>query len=128
MLHIHGDADLVIPYAGYEGVPGRSAAEEGSKPEASDSDDGFPGAVDLARRWAGIAGCDLDGAETLARLDVDQSLPGAETVPTRYRQGCAEGTAVELWTIEDGSHGPAFGDGIGALILAWLRGGWSDGE
>ena len=126
VLHIHGDADGVISYAGYEGVPGRSAAEEGSKPETSDSDDGFPGAVDLVRRWADIAGCDLDGAETLARIDIDQSLPGAETAPTRYRQGCAEGTAVELWTIEGGSHGPALGDEIGARILAWLRGGWSE--
>ena len=126
VLHIHGDADAVIAYAGYEGVPGLSAAEEGSKPEASDSDDGFPGAAELARRWAGIAGCDLDAAETLARIDIDQSLPGAETVPTRYRQGCADGTAVELWTIEGGSHGPVLGDGIGARILAWLRGGWSE--
>ena len=126
VLHIHGDADEVIPHAGYEGVPGLSAAEEGSKPEASDDDDGFPGAAELARRWAGIAGCDLDAAETLARIDIDQSLPGAETVPTRYRQGCADGTAVELWTIEGGSHGPALGDEIGARVLAWLRGGWSE--
>ena len=126
VLHIHGDADAVIPYAGYEGVPGRSAAEEGSKPEASDDDDGFPGAAELARRWARIAGCDLDGAETLARIDLDQSVPGAETAPTRYREGCADGTAVELWTIEGGSHGPSFGDDIGARILAWLRGGWSE--
>ena len=126
VLHIHGDADAVIPYAGDEGVPGRSAAEEGSKPEASDDDDGFPGAAELARRWAGIAGCDLDGAETLARIDVDQSIPGAETVPTRYREGCADGTAVELWTIEGGSHGPSLGDDIGARILAWLRGGWAE--
>ena len=126
VLHIHGDADTVIPYAGYEGVPGLSAAEEGSKPETSDDDDGFPGAAELARRWAGINGCDLDAAETLARIDIDQSLPGAETVPTRYRQGCSDGTAVELWTIEGGSHGPALGDGIGARILAWLRGGWSE--
>ncbi len=126
VLHIHGDADEVIPYAGYEGVPGLSAAEEGSKPEASDSDDGFPGAAELARRWAGIAGCDLEAAETLARIDIDQSLPGAETVPTRYRQGCADGTAVELWTIEGGGHGPALGHEIGARILAWLRGGWAE--
>ena len=125
VLHMHGDADEVIAYAGYEGVPGLSAAEEGSKPETSDDDDGFPGAAELARRWAGIAGCDLDATETLARIDIDQSLPGAETVPTRYRQGCADGTAVELWTIEGGGHGPALGDEIGARILAWLRGGWS---
>ena len=126
VLHIHGAADAVIAYAGYEGVPGLSAAEEGSKPEASDDDDGFPGAAELARRWAGIAGCDLDAAETLARIDIDQSLPGAETVPTRYRQGCSDGTAVELWTIEGGGHGPALGDEIGARILAWLRGGWAE--
>ena len=123
VLHIHGDEDGVISYSGYEGEAGRSALEaEGAKPETSDADDGYPGAEALARRWAAIAGCDLDRAEALERIDIDQALPGAETAPTRYREGCTGGATIELWTIEGGGHVPFFGEDIGERISAWLHG------
>ena len=125
VLQIHGDADEVILYPGHESLLQQFAALGISKPEVSEADDGYPGAEELVRRWAGIAGCDLDGAETLARIDIDNAVAGAETVPTRYRKGCADGTTVELWKVEGGSHGPIFGDDIGARVFAWLRDNWS---
>ena len=125
VLQIHGDADEVILYEGHESLLDQFADLGISKPEVSDADDGYPGAEALVRRWAGIAGCDLDGAETLARIDIDNAVPGAETLPTRYRKGCDAGATVELWTLEGGAHTPIFGDDIGARVYAWLRDNWS---
>ncbi len=121
ILQIHGDADAVILYGGHESLLDQFAALGVSKPGVSDADDGYPGAVELVNRWAGIAGCDLDAAETLERFDIDNAARGAETVPTRYREGCAGGSTVELWTLEGGSHTPLFRDQISARILDWLR-------
>lgn len=106
VLHIHGTADVVIRYGGGSSNTGTTH---------------YPGAEETVRRWASRAGCDLSAAETLEPLDLDFTLPGAETQPLRYREGCAAGITVELWTIEQGAHVPAFDpDRIGARLIDWL--------
>ena len=122
VLQIHGDADEVILYGGHESLLDQFAALGVSKPGVSDADDGYPGAEEIVARWVGIAGCDPDAAETLERIDLDNAVRGAETVPTRYREGCIGGNTVEFWKLEGGGHTPLFQDAISARILDWLRG------
>ncbi len=50
-------------------------------------------------------------------LDLDSGLPGAETKVERY-DGCQ--AAVELWTIQGGSHVPALQPIWGETIYGFL--------
>ncbi len=112
VLHIHGTGDVVIQYGGGSSNTG---------------DTHYPGAEETVRRWAARAGCDLAAAEMLEPIDLDFTLSGPETQPLRYRAGCAAGVTVELWTIEQGAHVPAFDpDRIGGRLIAWLRAGTPD--
>ena len=89
VLHVHGSDDGTIRYEG------------GSTPKGA-----YPGAVTTAGTWAGKNGCSGSLVPTGRRLDLDVSVSGDETTIDRYG-GCA-GVDVELWTINDGSHVPAF--------------------
>ena len=105
VLHIHGTADAIIRYGGGSGLGGTR----------------YPGARETVERWASRAGCDLDASESLSRVDLDRFLEGAETTRRRYSAGCADGIRVELWTVQSGSHVPAFDpDDIGRRILSWF--------
>ena len=98
VLHMHGDADTRIPYGG------KTA---------------YPGAVETARRWAERAGC--QGApQDGGRLNLVNSIEGDETAVLAYRDGCAAGRQVELWTIEGATHVPVVNDEFGALIIDWM--------
>ena len=55
----------------------------------------YPGAEELARRWADRAGCDLSAAQLAETLSDRRE----ETVRLRWTQGCSDGVAVELWGI-----------------------------
>ena len=102
VLQIHGDADAVIHYGG-----GRVLSSMAP----------YPSARDTVAAWGTIDGC---GAlqPTGTRLDLDSRLPGAETVVERY-EGC-RGGAVELWTIQVGSHIPSWTDGWSAPVWDFL--------
>ena len=89
VLHVHGRDDGTIRYEG------------GSTPKGA-----YPGAVATAGAWAAKDGCTGSLASTGRRMDLDTSVAGEETTVDRYT-GCA-GLDVELWTIEGGSHIPAF--------------------
>ena len=84
VLQVHGDADTVVPY-------------DGSTLE--------PSAMQSVATWAQKNGCSGDLTDTGMTLDLDSSLPGAETGIARY--ACSAG-AAELWTIHGGQHVPAF--------------------
>lgn len=87
LLQIHGTADATIRYDGgaYYALP-------------------YPGAKATAERWAGLDGCASAPVEG-APLDIDASIDGPETRVLRWGS-CRAGSAVELWTIEGGSHVP----------------------
>ncbi len=84
VLQVHGDADAMVPYDG-------SANE--------------PSAKQSVATWAQKNGCTGDLVDTGMTLDIDGTLPGAETSVARYT--CTSG-AAELWTIHGGQHVPNF--------------------
>jgi polyhydroxybutyrate depolymerase len=99
VLQVHGNADRVIDYQGgtISGVP-------------------FPSARTTVDDWAALDGCAPTPADA-GRLDAAQSadmvsdaspLPGAETGVQTFRQHCAAGSEVQLWTIDGGGHVPGF--------------------
>ncbi len=89
VLHVHGRRDGTIDYEG------------GSTPKGP-----YPGAVETVGTWAAKDGCPGSLVPTDRRIDLDRMVAGAETTVQRY-EGCT-GADVELWTIEDGGHIPAF--------------------
>lgn len=102
VLHIHGTADEIILYAG---------TTDGT---------GYAGAEDVLERWAERAGCDLSSAEELSAIDIDNAHAGAETDRVRYREGCQDGITVELWKINEGSHGPWLTSNYAERLIDWL--------
>jgi polyhydroxybutyrate depolymerase len=102
VLHLHGTADTTVPYAG---------GNVGLGP--------FPGAVEVTQRWAMRAGCDATPTMDAA-IDMESTLPGAETMPSTYT-GCDTGLDVRLLSIGGGGHIPSFTSGvIGTQVLDWL--------
>jgi polyhydroxybutyrate depolymerase len=91
VLHVHGTADDVVPYAG---------------------------ATHSITEWAGLDGCGGAAARG-PDLDLDTGLPGAET-RAEALGGCPAGVAVDLWTIEGGGHLPSFGPAFAPAAWQWL--------
>ena len=101
VLQIHGDGDMLVPYASGDARP--------------------PGAVELVTRWAERAGCDADAVVELDPIDLDGLVGGAETTVQRIREGCVDGITVELWTMEGVGHVPRLTPAVFAeRVLAWL--------
>lgn len=92
VLHLHGTADELVPYA---------AAEP---------------SVD---EWAGHNGC--TGARAAAgTIDVDGAVAGDETEQA-VTAGCPDDGAVELWTMTGSGHLPNLLGGFDTTIAAWWR-------
>jgi polyhydroxybutyrate depolymerase len=87
VLLMHGDEDASIAYSG-DSILGN----------------GYPGALETARRFAAHAGCN-DTPMMAPNLDVLGGVDGAETEVLEYT-GCADGTDVTLWTLVGGPHIP----------------------
>jgi polyhydroxybutyrate depolymerase len=103
ILQIHGTADTVISYEGGEfrgGAPHPSAREG-------------------VEAWAAHNGCAGSGVDS-GTLDLDRGLDGSETVVTRYTSGCQPGGSAELWTINEGSHGPDLSEHFTRRVVEWL--------
>ena len=99
VLHIHGTSDATINYDG-----------------ASIFGNAYTGAAQSAQRWAAIDKCSATPAEGTS-FDLVTSMPGFETTPTTY--SCPKAT-VELWSIQNGSHGPTFDSNFGLKVIDWL--------
>ncbi len=97
VLQVHGTADGTIAYEG------------GATPVINAT---FPGAVQSVTTWAGYDGCDTTPKATGTTFDLEVNLAGEETSVQAF-DGCPDGIAVELWTIDGGAHIPgiAFPDG-----------------
>lgn len=102
VMQIHGTLDETIAYEG-----GTVASRT------------IPSARVSVERFAERSGCTLEWTEGDA-VDFDSSIDGAETVTESISAGCAEGTAYELWTIEEGGHIPSLADGAIQAALEWL--------
>lgn len=86
VLQVHGNGDSLVAYGG------------GPL---------YPGARETVAIWANRNGCTGRLGYGGKRLDLETLLPGAETKIEEYG-GCPANGAVELWTIEGGSHVPSF--------------------
>ena len=54
-----------------------------------------------------------------ASLDLTTDIAGLDTVRTRYTN-FPPGGAIELWTINGGSHSPTLSPQFSALVVDWL--------
>jgi len=110
VLQIHGTKDQSVLYEGGR-LPDHPAPDR--RP--------VPGAKDSVLRWAGRAGCDVEDPKFFPTIDTDAAVEGAETSIVRFANGCAQGTVMELWTIEGGGHIPlVWGTDFTPGILKWL--------
>lgn len=100
VLLAHGAADEVIRYAGGKGS--RSGLV-------------YAGARTVFETWAKLDGC-TGAAESLGRIDLHETTPGAECVREEHRR-CKEGSSVALWTLEGAGHRPApTKSGVGEVL------------
>jgi polyhydroxybutyrate depolymerase len=88
MLQVHGDDDQTILYAGGD-LFGQA----------------YPSAEATAAAWIAANGCSGQLEATDERVDLVSILDGDETHVDRAA-GCPDDGAVELWTMEGGSHAP----------------------
>lgn len=108
VAQVHGDADGTIQYGG------------GSNLQADGSLVPYPSAQQTVADWAKLDGCTGALVDTGKTLDLETTLAGNETKVSRY-DGCPAGIAVELWTIQGGSHIPSFGPAWGTSVLDFLQ-------
>lgn len=101
VLQIHADADATVLYEG-----------------GSFFGEAYPGARELAERWAGRNSCDAD-PQAATSIDLDTAIAGDETTVERWA-GCQSDTSVELWTIEGGGHTPALASDFSDQVLDFL--------
>ena len=102
-LQVHGRNDETVRYDG------------GMMPNGAS----YPGAVETVDDWAEQNGCNGSLAPTGRKLDLDHMVNGDETVEQAF-SGCPAGTDVSLWTIEGGSHVPAFNEHWAEAIWAFM--------
>lgn len=103
VLQIHGTADGTIAYGG-GAILGHH----------------YPGAPTTVGDWVALDSCTNTPDGSLPPLDLDSSLPGAETTITQYADGCMAGSDVELWTIQGGQHVPALSPQFAPDLIDFL--------
>ena len=112
VLHVQGTGDQTVSYTGGAGFP---VGPDGGMLSAP-----FPGAVTSVGDWATIDGCTSPPDTSQPPLDLDSSIPGAETQVTQYLAGCRPGTQVNLWSIQGGQHVPGFNESFLPMALDFL--------
>jgi polyhydroxybutyrate depolymerase len=101
VLQIHGDADGTVSYTG--------GAFVGSA---------YPGAQEVAERWAARNGCDAE-PESGETFNAASDVSGDETEVQQWTN-CDPSTSVELWTIRGGGHIPGLDGDFTGRVLDFL--------
>ncbi|MBI4885033.1 MAG: alpha/beta fold hydrolase [Actinobacteria bacterium] len=101
VLQIHGTNDEIISYDGGEIL-----------------EVAYPGAQTTVATWAAYNGC-ATVTDSLGALDLDPTSDGGETSIVGS-DACPVDGAVELWTIENGTHIPPLAPNFGAEVIDWL--------
>lgn len=122
ILHIHGTADTHVSY--YGGALVTTFVDIQFPIQFPSNLPPFPGAVKTVQTWATYNSASNPVTDPSATMDLDLAVPGRDTVITRYTS-CPPGGAVELWTINGGSHVPTFYDGAASSefaprVIDWL--------
>jgi len=99
VLHVHGDADDSILY---------------------DGDTGYASADDSTAYWANYNGCAATRTLSPDRLDLIGQVDGAETRVEQH-DDCPAGGAVDLWTLEGGSHIPMILQAFPTHVWDWVQ-------
>jgi polyhydroxybutyrate depolymerase len=102
VVQIHGTDDAVIAYDG-----GDILGNE------------FPSAATTAATWAAYNGCGAGFATGAAELDLEAQISGVDTSVAVF-DACPTGVAVELWTIEGGSHSPSLSPTFAEHVVDFL--------
>jgi len=111
ILHIHGLADAIAPYAGGAlTISGQAFSFVANTPP-------FPGALQTVRMWAAYNGARDPTTDPAPSMDIDLDVTGLDTVITRYTNS-KPGGSVELWTVNGGSHSPTLYSGNSSSELA----------
>jgi poly(3-hydroxybutyrate) depolymerase len=97
VLHIHGDADATISYAG-----GALFAQS------------YPSVDEVVNRWSINNQCT---AKPENQLDLIAAMTGPET--TSFPFNCSKGS-LELWKINGGVHIPILDSGFANKVVSWL--------
>lgn len=105
ILQIHGTADEVVSYTD------RSRTEP-NRPI-------FPGAQHVGHIWARLNGARNPETEPAPSMDLDGSLPGLDTIITRWTDA-PPGGAVEVWTVNNGRHELNLSVDSSARVIDWL--------
>lgn len=104
VLQVHGTNDKTIKYDG-----GSIATVE------------YPSAPETVQSWVAYNGCDTTPTISVNVLDLDGGVYGAESDVEAFG-GCEQGSEVELWAIDGGSHIPGltsdFSSGVIDFLLA----------
>lgn len=100
VLQIHGDADGTISYSG------------GSFPAV------YPGAPATQQIWRDYNDCGPGVTAPPPPIDLEANLPGPES--TISFSDCANGAAVDLWTIAGGGHIPTWSPSFATQVVDWL--------
>jgi polyhydroxybutyrate depolymerase len=103
VLQIHGTSDETISFDG--------GANAGNP---------YPSVAETMALWRDRNGCSERVDSSAAPLDLDSTKPGAETVVTRYPDGCRDGSVVELWSITDGGHVPVLTGDFAPAVMDFL--------
>ena len=100
VLQVHGTSDTVISFTG-----------------GSIFSNSYPGAATSVATWASYNGCASTPKPGGAakELDLDEKVAGKDASVTAFA-GCKPGGAVELWTIDGGSHEPTLTTEFAAKI------------
>jgi polyhydroxybutyrate depolymerase len=102
VLQIHGTADQVIDYEG--------GLIEGHA---------YPSAQATAATWASYNGCLATPEVSADPLDLEATIAGTDTAVSVYSD-CRAGGAVELWTVDGGSHVPSISSTFSSRIIDFL--------
>ena len=109
ILHIHGTADDIDPYAG--GALASPPFPANMPPN--------PGALKAVQLWAGCDGASGPLTDPAPSLDLTTDVAGLDTVVTQYA-ACPLGGDVDLWTIIGGGHIPSLSTHFSPLVIDWL--------
>jgi polyhydroxybutyrate depolymerase len=108
VLHMQGTKDEDVPYDG------------GTVPVPGGGTLAFPNAGAVVATWASVDGCSPTPDTSAPPMDLEMSLPGAETTITSY-PGCKANGAAILWTINGAPHIPGnFTKDLPRLLFTFL--------
>jgi polyhydroxybutyrate depolymerase len=104
VLQIHGTADGQVSFDG----------------GSFTSDRTYPGAEQTVATWRTLNGCTEVADTSAPPRDLDDAVDGAETTVIAYRDGCADGSRVELWRMAGSGHVPWLTDAFAPAVIDFL--------